>query len=101
MDWNSLSNTEVIMEMGSRIRFNRISKKLTQKQLAEKAGVSIFSVAKLERGESVSISIWIAILRAIRLLDNLELLFPEEFLSPLAVLKQTKKVEKRVRFKKS
>jgi transcriptional regulator with XRE-family HTH domain len=101
MDWNSLSNTEILVEIGSRIRFNRISKKLTQKQLAEKAGVSLFSVAKMERGESVSISICIAILRAIRLLDNLELLIPEVPISPLAILKQTKKVEKRVRFKKS
>jgi transcriptional regulator with XRE-family HTH domain len=101
MDWNSLSNTEVLIEIGSRIRTNRISKKLTQKQLAEKAGVSLFSVAKMERGEPVSISICIAILRAIRLLENLEFLFPNNTISPLAILKQNQKVEKRVRLKKS
>ena len=32
MDWNSLSNTQVVMEIGNRLKKERINKKLTQKQ---------------------------------------------------------------------
>jgi len=97
MDWNSLSNANVVIEIGKRLKNERINKRLTQKQLAGKAGVSLFTVAKIEKGNSVSVSMLVAVMRVLRLLDKLELLLPEQPISPLAVLKQTRKVTKRVR----
>lgn len=100
MEWNSLSNSEILQEIGERIKKLRISKKLTQQQVADKAGVSLFTMAKIEKGFSVSLSMLVAVLRVLRLLDNLELLFPDTQISPVTLLKQKKKVEKRVRSKK-
>ena len=100
MEWNSLSNSEILQEIGERIKKLRISKKLTQQQVADKAGVSLFTMAKIEKGFSVSLSMMVAVLRVLRLLDNLELLFPDTQISPVTLLKQKKKVEKRVRSKK-
>lgn len=100
MDWNSLSNADVIIEIGSRLKKERINKKLTQKQLAGKAGVSLFTVAQIEKGFSVSVNMLVAVMRVLRLLPNLELLLPEQPISPVALLKQTRLETKRVRPKK-
>jgi transcriptional regulator with XRE-family HTH domain len=100
MDWNSLSNTQVVMEIGNRLKKERINKKLTQKQLAVKAGVSLFTVAQIEKGNSVSVNMLVAVMRVLRLLPNLELLLPDQPVSPVALLKQSRKETKRVRQKK-
>lgn len=97
MDWNSLSNTEIILEMGSRLKDFRLGKKLTQQQLAERAGVSLFTVAQIERGKPVSVSMLIAVMRVLRLLDNLELLLPRQEVSPIELLKLQGKKPQRIR----
>ena len=97
MDWNSLSNTEIILEMGSLLKDFRLGKKLTQQQLAERAGVSLFTVAQIERGKPVSISMLIAVMRVLRLLDNLELLLPRQEVSPIELLKLQGRKPQRIR----
>ena len=66
MDWNSLSNTNVVIEIGHRLKKERITKKLTQKQLADKAGLSLFTVAQIEKGNSVSVIMLVAVMRVLR-----------------------------------
>lgn len=100
MDWNSLNNANVIQEIGARLKNQRINKRMTQQQLAEKAGVSLFTIAQIERGKSVSMTMLVAVLRVLRLLDNLDLLLPEPKISPVALLQQQQKTIKRVRPKK-
>jgi len=100
MDWNSKSNENVAQEIGKRLKTHRINKRFTQKQLAEKAGVSLFTIAQIEKGKPVSISILLPVLRVLHLLDNMELLIPAPQISPVALLKQKNKRIKRVRPKK-
>ena len=100
MDWNGLSNSAIVQEMGKRLKEYRLKKKYTQQELAEQAGISIFSVAQIERGSPVSISILLPVLRVLRLLENLELLLPEIGLSPVELLKLRGKTPQRVRPKK-
>jgi len=100
MDWNSLSNSAIIQEIGKRIRNCRLRKKLTQQQLAEKAGISIFTVAQIEKGNPVSVSMLIASMRVLRLLENLEQLLPEQEISPVDLLALQGKEPKRIRHKK-
>lgn len=100
MDWNSLSNAAITEELGKRVRATRMRKRLTQRELALKAGISLFSVAQIERGHPVSMSIFIPVLRVLRLLENLETLLPEMGPSPVEILKQKGKTPMRVRPKK-
>ena len=100
MDWNSLSNENVVREMGVRMKGQRLNKRMTQQELAEKAGVSLFTIAQIERGNSVSLSMLVAVFRVLRLLDNLDFLLPLPQLSPVALLNQQERVVKRVRRKK-
>jgi transcriptional regulator with XRE-family HTH domain len=97
MVWNDLSNTAVLAEAGTRLKEYRLRTRLTQQQLAEQAGVSVFTVAQIEQGKSVSFALLLSVLRVLRLLDNLELLLPETGISPIQLLKLKGKTPKRVR----
>ena len=101
MDWNSLSNSAIIEEVGKRLKDYRIRRKLTQQELAEQAGVSVFSVAQIERGKAVTMSVFLAVLRVLRLLDNFELFIPEIGISPIELLKLKGKTPKRIKKSKT
>ena len=100
MDWNSLSNTAIVQEIGKRLKEYRLKKRYTQQELADRAGISVFSVAQIERGNAVSVSILLPVLRVLQLLDNLELLLPETGPSPVEMLRLKGKMPKRIRSKK-
>ena len=101
MNWSSLSNSAIIEEVGRRLKESRLRKKLTQQEVAEQAGISIFSVAQVERGKAVTLNVFLSIVRVLRLLDNLELLIPEVGISPMALLKLKGKTPKRIKKSKS
>lgn len=86
-DWNSMTDTAIMTEIGKRVKEHRLRKNLTQAKLAQRAGVSILPIAKIEQGKSVSLNIFIDVFRALRLLDNLELFIPEMAISPIEMLK--------------
>jgi len=100
MEWNSLSNFEIIIELGKRIKEYRIKKRFTQQELADRTGVSLFTIAQIEKGKSVSLFTLIAVLRVLRLLDNFEMLLPEVEASPIEIMKSKGKIVKRIRKKK-
>jgi transcriptional regulator with XRE-family HTH domain len=100
MDWTGLSNTAIVEEVGRRLKMYRLKKKFTQQQLADRAGISLFSVAQIERGKAVSFGILLSVLRVLRLLDNLEMLLPEIGVSPIEMLQLKNKTPQRIRPKK-
>jgi len=101
MDWTSLSNSVIVKEIGKRLKEYRLKKRLNQQYLAEQAGVSLFTVTKIESGKPVSISMLLRVMRVLRLLDNFELLLPEIGPSPIEMLKLKGKKPKRIRNKKT
>ena len=70
-------NKHILRELGARIRAARIDMPFTQAELAEHAGVSLSTVAKLERGEDVRLSSVLDILRALGMLASVNGLVPE------------------------
>jgi len=97
MNWNSLSNSVIIEEVGKRLKDYRIRRKLTQQEVADLAGISVFSVTQIERGKAVTLNIFLSVLRVLRLLDNLELFIPEIGISPIELLKLKGKTIKRIK----
>ena len=95
-----MSNSAVVQEAGKRIKELRLRKNLSQKQFAEQAGVSVFTVAQIEKGKSVSFVLFIAVIRVLRLLDNMELLLPKPEVSPIELLKLQTKKPRRAGYKK-
>jgi transcriptional regulator with XRE-family HTH domain len=99
MDWVSMSDVAIIEELGRRIKEYRLRKRYTQQELADRAGISLFSISKIEKGQAVSVSILIPVLRVLRLLDNLEMFLPEPGISPIAVMKLKGKMPRRIKRK--
>ena len=81
-----ISDSAVLKELGSRVARYRLNTNLTQAAFAKEAGVSQRTVSRLEHGESTQTSSLIRILRALRILENLEALIPEPAISPIQQL---------------
>ena len=77
------SDRAAMQELGSRIARYRLGQNLTQATLAAQAGVSTPTVLRLEQGRSTQAANFIRILRALKLLGNLEALIPEPGISPV------------------
>jgi len=97
MKWNSLSNSAIIQEIGKRVKEIRLDKNLTQQELAKMSGISLFTVAQIERGKPVSLAMLVPVMRELRLIDNLELLLPQREISPVELLNAKGKVPKRAK----
>ncbi len=91
MDWFYMTDKAIMEEMGQRLRSYRKKRKLSQKQLAERTGLSIFTIAQIEQGKAVSLSSLLPVLRELRLLNNLDALIPNIPESPIGLLRKQRK----------
>ena len=89
------NNETILKEMGRRIADVRIAISLTQEELAARAGVSLRTIERIEKGNSVNVDKILNVLRAVQCLSALEVLVPAQELSP-AEFFQGKKKRKRV-----
>lgn len=69
---------EIAMEIASRVKNIRKSKKLTQKELSIKCGVSYGSIKRFEQTGEISFISLIDIARSLDILDQLENLFSKK-----------------------
>ena len=102
---NASSDTALIKSLGAFIKHNRLQQNKTQSQLAVEAGIVRSTLSLLERGENVSLLVFIQLLRALKMLDLLKEFQVRQELSPLelAKLEQSKRIRVRpnVRDKKT
>jgi len=88
------SGNDIIRELGKRYSDYRKKTGYTQKEVAEKSGLSVFTISSFENGSSTGITLasFIKLLRAIDSLDEIEKLLPELPESPRVLFnKQNKK----------
>lgn len=95
---NGMSNAEIIMTLGKRFKNYRIEMRLTQKEMAEKCGMSIPTLRNFENGKAMNITMnnFIAMLREVNELDSLKGILPEMPISPYDLEKIEKNKPKRV-----
>ena len=98
--WTAISDTAIIKKLGERIRAQRIRQVIKQEELAERSGVALSTIRRIESGQAVSLQLFISVLRTMGLLENLELLVPETKISPLQLQKLQGRKVKRIRSKK-
>ncbi|MDI1248382.1 MAG: helix-turn-helix transcriptional regulator [Lacunisphaera sp.] len=89
MKFDFKSTDEIILsEIGTRLAQVRLTKNLTQAQLAIEAGISKRTVERLESGEvATRLSAFIRVCRVLGLLEQLDHLVGETAPSPIAQLK--------------
>ena len=72
------SEKAILKELGNRLKQYRIAMDMTQLELAKKSGVSISTEMRIENGEDSKISNYIKILAVLGIVENFEMLIPEE-----------------------
>ncbi len=101
---NFVSDTEAIRELARRIRYLRLNdptRRMSQSDLAQRAGISRSTVARFEQKGELSLPALIGILRALELFSNLDQLVPEQLpISPMAVSRAESKHKPRQRVRK-
>jgi len=81
-------NTEqALNEIGERIRRHRLNRNLSQKEVAERAGIGLASIARLEDGKGSTLSNLIRVLTALDVLDSLDAFLPVPPISPIQLAK--------------
>ena len=88
------SSEYIASVFGERLKLLRLNKDMTQVEVAEKAWVKRRTVLNAEKGD-VRLSDLIAILRALDMLGNLDVLIPEVPYSPIQLLKLQGRVRKK------
>lgn len=75
------NNAAILKELGQRLKEIRIAHLLTQKDLANEAGVSFNTVVRIENGESITIENLMRVMRVLDLLRNFDMLVPAQEVS--------------------
>lgn len=96
-DIYSLSDTQLRMCIGRKIKSIRLKRNITQSSLAEAASISLSSVKKVENGEIGAFDILLRILRTLGMLESISSLIEEEQLSPSEYYEIVNKSKKKTR----
>ena len=98
-DVTDMQEKAILLELSKRIRDSRLLYPMTQRELADKAMVSVGTVKRFEKGEDISFLNVIKILKAMDLAQGLEQLVIDQEERP-SVKSKNRKINKRVRKKK-
>lgn len=91
------SPDEILADLGERIKQRRLAGGLTQRTLADKAGVSRRALIELEAGTGSSLQTLARVLKAMDLGDSLSTLVPVPRVSPMAMLRESRGRKRGVR----
>jgi len=88
-----IPGSELVRQVGQRYRDYRKRTGQTQKEVAEKSGLSVFTISSFENGSATGVTLasFIKLLRAIDCLDEIEKLLPELPESPRTLFKKKQK----------
>lgn len=88
---------KVLKELGTRVRHQRVTQGLKQRELAAKAAVSADALSALENGRSVTVESLARVLQALGFQESLVNMLPAPVPSPIELQKLSGKERQRVR----
>ncbi len=94
---SELTDAAVLSELGARLAHARLEQGLQQSEVAVLAGIGVATLQRLETGQEVRLTTFVRALRALGLLDALDVLIREPGPSPLELLKLRGRQRQRVR----
>ena len=95
-----VSDRALLKEIGQKIKQLRLGANMSQKVLAERCGLSDFSISQIENGKNTTVLSLLMVLRALNALDILFRFFEEEPMSPIAYAEVMRKTRKPQRIRK-
>src|SRR6188474_1459026 len=63
---------ELVHELGSRLRTQRLASRVTQQELAQRAGVALGAIKKLESDGNTTLQTFVRVVQALSLTSDLE-----------------------------
>lgn len=92
-----MSDPDIQKGIGKKIKEWRLNANLAQKDVADKAGISLITLQKVEKGQGVQLCSLIYILRALNRLDILSPFFEQRHPSPIELqqIEEGRKIRKR------
>jgi transcriptional regulator with XRE-family HTH domain len=97
VDFLVASSGQIETALCRRLESIRLSRNMTQRQLAEQAGVSLRTIGRLEKGEGVSLDVFIRVLAALKIQQSLESLLPDPSVRPIERVRGGASERKRAR----
>lgn len=94
-----MSDRANIASIGEYLKQQRLNQNKTQFQIAEAAGINRWTIGQIENGEGISLNSLISILRALGLLNVLDVFKLETQVSPIVLAKLEKQKRRRARNK--
>lgn len=93
------TNQDIISLLCKRLKEYRLAARISQKEMAERSGVSLTTICHLEQGvnRNITLNNFISLLRVIGMEQRLEDLLPELPMPPMALKQINKLIPKRVR----
>ena len=100
-DYSDYSAPELVRMLGNRFKDYRLRANMTQKEVAEMAGLSVLTVYRFENGmvTNISLSTFLLLLKAVGCINDLGELMPEQPESPYLYKENSQKMQ-RVRHKR-
>lgn len=83
VDFTTATSDQIETALCKRLESIRLSRNITQRQLAEEAGVSTRTIRRLEKGQGVSLDTFIRVLSALRIQHSLENFLPDPTVRPI------------------
>lgn len=82
-DFSTYSSEAIMEVLFDRLEEIRLSRNISQANLAAEAGVSRSTITRLARGENISVDSFVRIMQALGLTDNLAALLPNPKIRPV------------------
>lgn len=101
IEFSIATSDQIEAALCKRLESIRLSRNITQAQLAEEAGVSPRTIGRLEKGQGVSMDTFIRIMMALNIQQNLEALLPDPSVRPIERIVMGAAERKRARPTKS
>lgn len=99
IDWVKMSDAAIVKQLGDFIKHTRLQQNITQAQLADMAGLNRWTISQIEKGESITITTLIQVLRALDVLYVLNHFEINDEISPIEYARLKEKKRQRVRSK--
>ena len=97
IDWVSMSDKSICSAIGKYIKHHRLNQNKTQDDISELAGISRSTLSLMERGEKVTLSSLIQVLRILDLLYVMDVFKVTDEISPIEYAKLQKNKRQRAR----
>ena len=83
IEFSVATSNQIETALCKRLEGIRLSRNITQAQLAEEAGVSTRTIGRLEKGQGISMDTFIRVMMALNIQQNLEALLPDPTVRPI------------------